>query len=240
MVATREEPLAGEYIPKNELLVNRLKAEFCWARLQFYQATCDTARRWDLYEQGVTYTELFEDEVIGMRQEMLRSAFRHCFGVLDKIAAGIAGLFGAADPGECLYFESFWRPRGKTGRQGARWEKLNAVSDNPALIALYSQATDLNQTSGEWGEFKKWRNALEHRMLVLMGSTTHGPDPLGVLRGAGAPVIIGEREFRDRTLHLLQMTCSAVFSFVFCVRQEARKLEHDRNAVHLKLGYKEL
>jgi len=114
MVATREEPLAGTFVPRNELLLNRLKAEFGWARLQFYQSACDHDLRWELHEQDVTYTELFEDEAIGVSREMLRSSFRHCFGILDKIAVGISNLFGVADPGEALYFGLVRRNRGST------------------------------------------------------------------------------------------------------------------------------
>src|ERR1035441_4207308 len=126
---------------------NRLKAEFGTARHLYHQAT--NANTKDLHEHEITYTELFEGETVSIRTELLRTSFRLCLGILDKIALGICELYNIADPTEKLYFESFWQPNAKKGKAGTRWATLKAESDNASLVALYSQATDLG-SDGEW------------------------------------------------------------------------------------------
>ncbi len=218
MIATTSTPLTGEGVPRLELILNRLKAEFGTARLLYYQAA--TEQSWDLYEHEITYAELFEGEQVSMRTELLRTSFRLCLGILDKIALGICELFDVADEDEHLYFERFWRPQTSKGRARTRWNTLSARSNNSGLVALYSQATDL-QSDGEWALFKAWRNDLEHRFLIL---TTQGtpPDLWKARQGTFNTRCVTLPEFTDKTLRLLQFTRSAIFNFTYCARQETR------------------
>lgn len=155
---------------------------------------------------------------------MLRTSFRLCFGILDKIAHAICELFDISDPDEPLAFERFWKPRGKrlSQKQQERWGKINAI-ENYSLLALYSQATDLNSYSGEWGDFKKWRNALEHEILILTNGSGKPIDPFKAISSSRRIVAVDYNEFKNTTIHLLQLTRSAIFNFVFCVRTEAEK-----------------
>ena len=105
-----------------------------------------------------------------MRFEFLRTSFRLCFGILDRIAQGLNELYELADPKEDLYFESFWRPQNQRKKDDEkRWNKINQQK-NMGLVALYSIATDLNLQDGQWGFFKKYRNHLEHGLLILFPS----------------------------------------------------------------------
>ena len=52
-------------------------------------------------------------------------------------------------------------------KQKTRWQKINNIL-NISLLALYTQATDLNNKDGEWSIFKEWRNNLEHSHLNLL------------------------------------------------------------------------
>jgi hypothetical protein len=169
MIATHATPVEGKLVPRLEMILNRLKAEFGTARFLYYQALHDTS--WEAYDHEITYAQLFEGEELGIRIELLRTSFRLCLGVLDKIALGVCELFDVADPNEKLYFESFWRPKRAKGNAARRWSTL-ASKENPGLIGLYSQAADV-RSDGEWATFKAWRNDLEHRFLIL----TNEPSP---------------------------------------------------------------
>ena len=226
-ILTSTRPLLGDFVPRCELLLNRIKSEFCMARLLLFQGRTDAAHEPGLPEgfEG-TYTELWEEESIGLRAEFLRTSFRLCFGILDRIAQGVNELFEIASQGEALYFDSFWRPRDqhKKGTE-SRWEKLNR-QDNLGLVALYSLATDLDRRSGEFGFLKETRNHLEHGLLVIL---EEGADDLPE---TSRPMRIdvktmGKEQFESLTLHLLQFTAAAIFSFVFAARIEASKLETD-------------
>jgi len=216
--------IGGEDIPRMELRLNRMKSEYAIARLLFYESNEINHKKWEPYNKELFLTELYEDEAVGHRPEMLRTSFRLCFGILDKIAHAVSELFDLSDPEEPLAFERFWRPRGKglSRKQELRWEKINQIENFP-LLALYSQATDLNSQTGEWGDFKKWRNALEHESLILTQSSDKPLDIFGALKSSQRILMVNYEEFRQKTLHLLHLTRSAIFNFVFCVRIEGEK-----------------
>lgn len=217
-IATNRTPVTGDRVPRFEHILNRLKAEFAAARLLYYQATTDQS--WDLHEQEVTYAELFEGETVSIGTELLRTSFRLCLGILDKIALGICELYDVAESHEKLYFESFWQSPAHKGKAGTRWTTLIARSKNPALVALYSQATDLGH-DGEWSLFKAWRNDLEHRFLILTDEATP-PDRWNAREGTFGTRCVALAEFTQQTLHLLQFTRSAIFNFTYCARHETR------------------
>lgn len=214
--------IGGDFVPKMELRLNRLKSEFALARFLYFESG---RGKWEPYDKEISFTELYEEESVGLGPEMLRTSFRLCFGILDKIAHAICELFDMSEPEEPLAFERFWKPRGNglSQKQQERWEKINSL-ENFSLLALYSQATDLNSHSGEWGNFKKWRNALEHEMLILTCGSGKPLDLFQAINSSRRIVTVDYSEFEDRTVHLLQLTRSAIFNFVFCVRTEAEKM----------------
>ena len=214
--------IGGDFVPKMELLLNRLKSEFALARLLYYESDQE---QWKSYDNEISFTELHEDESVGLRPEMLRTSFRLCFGILDKIAHAICELFDMSEPDEPLAFERFWRPKGKglSRKQQERWGKINSI-ENFSLLALYSQATDLNSHSGEWGNFKNWRNALEHELLILTRGYGKPLDIFKAMKSSRRIVSVDYGEVKDKAIHLLQLTRSAIFNFVFCVRTEGEKM----------------
>ena len=234
-------PIGGEFVPQMELILNRLKSEFAFARLLYYQSKPNNFINLETFDREITFTELYENEVVGNRSEMLRNSFRLCFGVLDKIAYGVCDLFDLAEPHEPLYFERFWKPRGKnlSIKKKERWAKINSI-DNVPLLALYSQATDLNATDGEWSIFKKWRNALEHEILILTLNDKKPLDKYKILENQKDLDRVEYEEFEIKTLHMLRFTRSAIFNFVFCVRTEGAKVKCNGKVEPITFGYKKL
>ena len=215
-------PIGGDFVPRLELLLNRLKSEFCLARALYYQVVAQDGEKWSLTQYEGTFSEFYESEAIGMRAEFLRTSFRLCFGILDRIAQGLNELYRFTSGTEVLYFESFWKPRkrGKAASDG-RWETLN-LQENMGLVALYSLATDLNRRGGEWGHFKEMRNELEHGVLVLLEDGASRLPPLlepTRIRVSQQPF----PQFEGKTLHMLQFVASAIFNFAFVVRAEGRR-----------------
>lgn len=230
-------PVGGDFIPRLELLLNRLKSEFCLARALFYQGI-RKAPEWDLHPFEGTFSELDDQEAVGLSTEFLRTSFRLCFGVLDRIALGINELYDLTSPGEELHFESFWRPLNqKRARRETRWDRINAQR-NRGLVALYSIATDLNRRNGQWGFFKEYRNHLEHGLLIVLAGESGPPE------GATPQAIVVKKvslaRFRSQALLMLQLTASAIFSFVFCVREEGRRSVPTGPSVRLEMMKKSI
>lgn len=208
--------LTGPAVPKMELLLNRLKSEFALARWMYFKATLDNS--------GCTldakFSDLMEGEALGPWTELLRASFRQCYGILDKLAMGVCELY-QIEPKKNVYFETFWD-------QKEVKEKL-ANTKNFHLNALFSIASDLNKDKGELRHFKIWRNALEHRLLILKNQDSAATDPLALLT-TDSLVVVDIEEFKAKTLHLLQLTRAAIMSYTFCVRLET--LSSDDGTAH--------
>ena len=198
---------------KMQLLLNRIKSEYSLARTLFYKSNFSREENKDWYAADVEYTDLLEDEYINPSTEMLRTSFRVCYGILDKIAKGICYTYDltTGNDSKNILFESFWKSSEE------RWEKINSIR-NIHLSALYSIASDFNTKKGEWKVFKDWRNKLEHGILILVDKKIPSSDPLKVYSDKELITTIDINEFKDKTLQLLQLTRSAIFSFVFCIR----------------------
>ncbi|ACE83393.1 LA2681 family HEPN domain-containing protein [Cellvibrio japonicus] len=209
----------GDFIPAMEMVLNRLKSEFSLARRFYYEYLHDKVDAESHHES--CYSELFNDELLGIDIEKLRTAFRLCFGILDKIAAAICDLYDVHPPNGNVYFQSFWQ----LDREDRR-EKFEEIK-TPGLLALYSLATDLNERKdGELAFFKQWRNDLEHKFLVIHQSATPA-DLYGSYNLKDKIIMISEDDFVSHLEHLLQITRSAIFSFVFCVREKGRHGKED-------------
>ena len=201
----------GAIVPKLELLLNRLKSEFSLARWLFYQSRNNEVQ----FDDSVLFSELLDEEVINPHTEMLRTSFRICYGILDKIALGICKFYNLSKDDEVIYFERFWNP----GKKSDRWEKLSQKK-NIHLNALYSIACDLNTSNGELKHFKMWRNKLEHKALILKNEGYSSADLLQLYTDEDFFSVADAEDFKDKTLHLIQLTRSAIFSFVYLIRSE--------------------
>lgn len=189
-----------------ELLNNRLKSEFSLARQLYFDFLNQSE------DDNVHYENVVNGIVSGINHEQLRTSFRLCFGILDKIADGLCYLLDLdIKEGENIYFESFWNPK----KSPERWHKINEFR-NIHLTALYSIACDLNKQNGELGFYKVWRNRLEHGLFSLTNSDYD--------EGTWEIQRFSERtsatNFEAKTKLLLQLTRSAIFSFVYCARRE--------------------
>lgn len=210
--------IRGSFVPAMEMVLNRLKSEFSLARRFYYEYLHEKTDEESTHES--CYSELFNDELLGINIEKLRTAFRLCFGILDKIAAAICDLYDVSPPNGTIYFQGFWQLD-----QGGRREIFERIK-TPGLLALYSLATDLNERKdGELAFFKQWRNDLEHKFVVIHEQETPN-DLYDSYKINDKIILISEVEFIAQLEQLLQITRSAIFSFVFCVREKG---SHENN-----------
>jgi hypothetical protein len=220
--------IGGDFVPRMEAVLNRIKSEFSLARLNYYEYFNATTKIEFNYED--CYTNLLNDEILGVSIEKLRSSFRICFGILDKIAMAICDLYNIENKNN-VYFHNFWRLDEKDNRQ-----KYESVK-NPGLLALYSIATDLNSNkNGEWACFKDWRNALEHGLLIIYEDDSKLLDPYNSLKLKNEIVKVKLSEFIAFIDELLQLTRSAIFSYVFSVREYA--IAQHREGIIIKFDRK--
>ncbi|MDM1085778.1 LA2681 family HEPN domain-containing protein [Myroides odoratimimus] len=195
--------IKNDIIPKLELLLNRIKSEFGLVRYNYYKSQCDIE---EVFNDDIIFYKHNNNEVTDFSSELLRSSFRTCYGILDKIALGICKLYDINNG--VIYFERFWNDKDK--------KQILASKKNIHLNALYSIACDLNTKTGELKHFKNWRNKLEHNLLILV----NGKSKRNIIEEDDFLVTVDLNEFQQKTIHLLQITRAAIITFSFLIHSE--------------------
>ena len=200
--------VAGDFILPMEKVLNRLKSEFGLARLMLYEHQSD--KKDNDIDDDTCYAELYDNELLGVNIEKLRTAFRICFGILDKIGNAIALLFDLqlkTNKGQVQTLIISYL----LGTLKTQATQDFVAYDNEGLIGLYSIACDLNhKLEGELSFYKQWRNALEHS-FVFVYENEKPEDIETSLAYYEEPVFISESEFVESAEHVLQLRRSAIF-----------------------------
>ena len=187
-----------------EQYLNRIKAEFSLVRVLYYESQFTESSKLDFES---CYSELNENEIINIRSEKLRTCFRLCFSILDKLAILLCEYFDLTIQKNTA-FNNFWRQNKPKIQE----------KENFALIAINSLIIDLNEENGEFGFYKKWRNSLEHHILFLV------PDSFE-LSNDSTHTYVRISEFESSLQNLLQFTRSAIFSTVFAIVEDLRQTQ---------------
>lgn len=173
-------------------LIRRIKNEYIFARNLLAKSLQTMSE--DSFEQ----------------EELLRAAYRICYGTLDKIARLIViSEMDQLSTSEHLIFEAFW-----TKKPLIREKAVTSKSYN--LFALYSIATDLQMNGGELRYFKDWRNAFEHSLLVITNSESININQKRILT-------ISRSELLENLPSLLRIIRSAIFSSVFLLEENYKE-----------------
>ena len=207
--------VTGDYVVPMEFVLKRLKSEFIFARQMYYEFVHDNNDKSIKYES--CFSELHNDDILSIDIEKARTSFRVCFGILDKIGVAICDLYKLYPDNKIVFFQNFWQLD-----KGNRRQKFEEVK-TAGLLALYSIATDLNyHKDGELSFFKDWRNDLEHKFVVVHKNEIL-IDDYATYSFFEDILFIQESEFIENLKILLQLTRSAIFSFVYMVREDALK-----------------
>lgn len=197
-----EEVISCQNILQHEQYLNRIKAEFSLVRVLFYESKFTESSTLDFES---CYSELNDQEIINIRSEKLRTCFRLCFSILDKLSIFLCEYFSLKID-KNTQFNNFWHQN----------KSILEDKDNFALIAINSLICDLNEKNGQFGFYKIWRNALEHHILFLV------PDSFE-LSNDSTHTYVKINEFENSLLNLLQFTRSAIFSTVFAIVEDLRQ-----------------
>lgn len=172
-------------------IINRIISEFAYSR----QLYCNHVYGLSTTPEDIEFSKLSnKSDLLGYRNEELRNSYRLTYSVLDKIMNGVIELFKIRENGH-TYFENFF----------SIYKEQLKVQKSIHLVALYSISSELNQQNGMLKHFKQYRNEMEHAFLPINETSNNS---------------ISLTELEHFTLSLLRLTRSAVFSFVFLVREQ--------------------
>lgn len=163
----------------------------------------------------------------GVNNALLKNAFKTFYSLLDQIAFGILKVFDIDYKSKLkeLYPETSL----KTNVYFLNLWDFNFFDDehfanNFYLTSLYSIAQDLNKSDyAALTEFKALRNAMEHKIFRIVPSIDTNS-----IRNKDEMVCTKE-ELLEKAKILMMLTKSAIYSFVYLIRKEAKYREKGNN-----------
>ncbi|MEZ5009216.1 MAG: LA2681 family HEPN domain-containing protein [Chitinophagales bacterium] len=195
---SREDNLEiGNLNPNDEQTLATIISEFAFARYLLFKYMHNLIDEPDDFKKTSA-----NNSVIGYRIEHLKQSFKIVYSILDKIGNGILDSLNITRIARHTYFEDIF---------GHYSEKLAPIN-NISLCALYSLSLELNRSNGNLKYFKKLRNIMEHETKLNIVSEEE-------IEFSEEDKVISSMAMKDLTLNLMKLTRSAIFSFVFLLRE---------------------
>lgn len=198
-----------EWTNQFETILDKIKSEFILSRDFLFRSHNENTSVYVRSEEIQFFSDCTE-LVNNSTSDCLIQAFKAAYSILDKIGRAI--YFALNIQKKEIHFHNCWKEIK---------EKRN-VSHNRYLYSLYSIACDLSETTkySAFREYKKWRNSIEHEFFFLANDTAD------IEKIKSENKIINEvvriSEFREKAYYMLQLSQSAIFSFVFFIRHESK------------------
>jgi hypothetical protein len=199
---SREDNLEfGNSNPNDEQALSTIISEFAFARYLLFKFVNNLIDEPDDFKKTST-----NNSAVGYKIEHLKQSFKIVYSILDKIGNGIIDCFNIARIERHTYFEDIF------GHYKDQLEPINNIS----LCALFSLSLELNQSNGNLKYFKKLRNIMEHdtKLKIVID---------GEIEFSEEDKLISSETMKDLTMNLMKLTRSAIFSFVFLIREKAQE-----------------
>jgi len=222
-----------DYKPVFHGMFNQFKQEYIFARYQYYRS---------LQEHEVvhfadkdTYLLNFPDyPQYSIRIEMLKSAFKTLYSLLDKVAYFMNSYFKLGIKERDVSFHSIWNCE-KRGKNGYKYENILNPNENFSLASIYWISKDfyekfIDSPNPQAQRIRNIRNALEHKYVkVIWGlspdRTTGDIDDLAFY--------VPEVELSTETFRLLKLIREIIIclSLAVGIEEENRKHKLDPSKV---------
>lgn len=212
-------------------MFNQLKQEYIFSRYQFY---CSQQEPEGVhFADKDTYLLNFADyPQYSIRIEMLKSAFKTLYSLLDKVAYFMNSYFQLGIKERDVSFHSIWNSE-KRGKNGYKYQNTLNPNGNFSLASIYWISKDFyeeffNSPNPQAQRIRDIRNALEHKYvkvtwdLFSYESTTEEIDDLAFY--------VSETELSKETFKLLKLIREVIIclSLAVSIEEESRKKELDQ------------
>jgi len=185
--------------------LNEIKEDFLVSKLLLVQSQF---KRDDLnsISKKVAFVNTLDYANNNIYSGLLKSAFKNCFNILDKIAFFVNDYLGLNMKDSSISFHRIWE-KAKTVKEEIR------TTNNISLFALYDTHLDLDSDK----RLSKWRNSMTHRKLTVYDSTLTGWDEKEDNENIGYETMLSE------TIKLMQLARSAIIYLMNFVEIEENK-----------------
>jgi hypothetical protein len=209
---------------------NQMKQEYVTARYSLFKGV--TGRRRHYSDRGVKLVNTLDYPVYSRWIEEVKTAFRVAYSLFDKTAYFLNDYFELGIPERQVGFRTLWY---EGLRRERRLRQELTGRKNIALQALFWVSRDLYEPDEyqellepEAQKLADIRNHIEHKYLKVHEHEP-GPPPEAnnPMRGLADTLAysVGQTEFQDKTLRLLQLARATLIYLVHAVYLEERRKE---------------
>lgn len=224
--------LPGDEPPSLIGFYNQLKQEYVSARYLFHEGL--TATQPHFSDRHVKLINTLDYPTYSLAVEKVKSAFRTCYSVLDKIAFFLNDYFKLGVPERSTNIRTIWYVN-QQRRTGIRPEFLDRP--NWPLRGLYWLTKDLAEKRTDFQqamnpdaqEVVEIRNHLEHKYLKLH-EDDWAPDPVEIENPITFSMdtlsySVARSDFEHKALRALKLTRAALIYLSLAVHSEERNRE---------------
>lgn len=197
-----------KWLNKFQPLIDQLKLDFDIARLNYFNSLPSIKIKHSFTVESKIKNDFFQRNV---KSRLLISSFKQAFSLLDRIAVSILSIYPDLNDNN-YYFHDFMD-----------YVRSNVNMENKTyLIALESLAFELyhQNPTASFGEFKIWRDAMEHNYFFILKNDVTKSTANTKFEHLRRVSYEEEETFRLKTIQILQICRSAIFSLVFLMRDE--------------------
>ena len=213
--------------PKYHGLLNEIKQQYVSARYMYYSYL----QQEDNYDKDFSDKEnllidTLDYALYGYKYELLRSAYKNLYSILDKIAFFINEYFKLNHTARSISFNTIWYEEKQKNKASIK-TKIESLTNNP-LRGLYYLSKDfysydleyLNVTDADAQELADLRNCLEHR-YVKITQYKNNPSETGRYDVFAYQITIDE--FKRKTEKLLHCVREAIIYLSLAVHINEKK-----------------
>ena len=202
-----------QWVEQFDILLEKIKGDFNLTRYFLFISENDSKLNYIRDEEIKDYF-INESIINNSNSDYLIQAFKSAYSILDKIGRAI--YLALEIKQKDIYFHNCWK----------KIKETNLGDHNRYLIALYSIACDLSDTSkySAFKEYKDWRNLIEHEFFFLIKEDANIEaikQEFTVIKG-----FVKIDEFKEKTHYMLQLCRSAIFFLRFFY---SSRIEEKRN-----------
>jgi len=149
--------------------------------------------------------------IVDKKSRLMIDSFKSTYSILDRIAVSLISIYEDVE-NKPLYFHDF-----------IDYVKTKIdIDSNKYLVALESIAAELyhQNENGTLKEYKVWRDAIEHNYFFLIKDEHQIEHVKSKYEYLNRIEFAAIENFENKTLHLLQLCRSAIFTLVFLLREE--------------------
>ena len=201
-------------VPRFPGYYNLMKQEYVSARYRLYRALHEDDQ--EFLMRDVLMLDSGEGQLLGHYTEDLRSAFRSCYSILDKLGLFLNDYFQIGIDARNVSFRGIWYEKPNSGKFDLR--PIFRDNRNRPLRGLFFLSKDLfddafkEVSEPDAADLAKLRQQIEHRFLSFQyakygeSTETHGL------------MLIGD--FQDKALRLLKMAREALIYVSLAMHRE--------------------